>query len=664
MSPQRRHCGTARLAFAVLLLAAPSAPAQLTWNLTFLDSGGVGFADPTLGTTRQNTVTAATNYISSQIDARGTINIQFNPSTTATGAGTLALARLFFVAQTGLSNGQVFQRATTNSASFAPPDGDALYNFAADVPWNNGIGAPASGEYDLFSITLHELTHTLDFNTLIRSTGAGGFNNPVGSPDAYTRFDSFIKRGSTNTFLVTSSASFNTPAATAADLSSDDLFFDGPITRAANGGNPVKVYAPNPFQGGSSVSHVDNLPNGVMLPVASPGAVRRSYLNQELAMLIDVGWNTFSWKGTNGSWAENAATTTTPRWVNADGQDMLSPVGSITPNLVLRFGGSGSTAYTSTNDLPANPFQVMRMVLASSSTSTNTIAGNKLQFGSSIGVQPQIQQIGSGAFNIATPIDLTAAGLELTGNGTGVVTLAGPIAANGAVTKTGTGTFVLTGSNTYAGGTAVNGGALLVSNSTGSGTGGGSVTVGAGGTLGGHHAGTGSMSGPVTVNGAIAPGPTTGTVAGLLRLGSGLTVASGGNYFWSMTALADNSTGLAGTDFDQVVLTASNLSINPGASLTLDFTGGIAPAPANPFWQAIHSWTVVNLTGTATNTGSTNFGTIVNATTFASAGTFSLDANSGLVVLTFTPVPEPLFVMFVMSVAGAAWWKTRERLRT
>src|SRR4029079_16980176 len=159
------------------------------------------------------------------------------------------------------------------------------------------------------------------------------------------------------------------------------------------------------------------------------GTSRRTYLNFELAMLIDFGWNTFNWTNVNGNWADNVSSATNSRWQNIDGQNMLSPVGSITPNVVLKFGGGSFQSYTSTNDLPANPFQVMRLVRDSTlnAPSTNTIAGNRLQFGTSIGAQPQIQQNNTGAFNINTPITTTAPGLELTGDGTGLVTLGGSI---------------------------------------------------------------------------------------------------------------------------------------------------------------------------------------------------------------------------------------------
>src|SRR5438876_7232896 len=266
----------------------------------------------------------------------------------------------------------------------------------------------------------------MGFSSRIQATGQGAQSHTLGTLDTYSDYDRFVKRGSTNQFLLnSSSASFNTAGASPADLTSNDLFFDGPISRAANGGNPVKIYAPSTFDPASSVSHLDDsvASNAVMRRDLTNGTTRRQYLNFELGMLIDFGWNTFNWTNVTGNWADNVSSITNSRWQSIDGLNMLSPVGSITPNVVLKFGGTTFSSYTSTNDLPASPFQVMRVVLDSISNSTNTIAGNGLQFGTSIGVQPQIQQNNTGAFNINTPITLTAPGLELTGAGTGLVTL-------------------------------------------------------------------------------------------------------------------------------------------------------------------------------------------------------------------------------------------------
>src|SRR4029079_17042631 len=121
---------------AIVVFAGP-APAQVTINLTYQDAGtGVGFDDPTVGATRQATMTAAANYIASQLDARGTINIQFAQSETQAGQPFLGQTGTSFFVSNGFTNGWVFQRATTNSVAGAnPPDGTGKFNFANDINW-------------------------------------------------------------------------------------------------------------------------------------------------------------------------------------------------------------------------------------------------------------------------------------------------------------------------------------------------------------------------------------------------------------------------------------------------------------------------------------------------------------------------------------------------
>jgi autotransporter-associated beta strand protein len=679
------------VALICLLVFAGQVPAQLTFNLTYSDTGtGVGFDDPIVGATRRATMTAAANYIASQLDARGTININFDPSNTQNGQGFLGQMGTSFIVSNGFSNGLVFQRATTNSTPFAPPDGSGFFNFANDVNWNNGLAPPAFTQFDLFSVALHEFTHALGFSTRFRSTGQGFNQNPLGSLDVYSTYDKFIKRGSTDQFLLNqSSASFNTAGASPADLTSNDLFFDGAISRAANGGNPVKVYAPSSFAQASSISHVDDSgpSNAVMRRQVTNGTTRREYLNFELAMLIDFGWNTYTWTSTNGNWADNVASTTNSRWQNIDGQNMLSPVGSITPNVVLKFGGGSFQPYTSTNNLPANPFQVMRVVLDSllNSPNTNTIAGSRLQFGTSIGVQPQIQQANIGAFNITTPITLTAPGLELTGDGTGLVTLGGVIDGNGPLSKTGTSTFALSGANTYNGNTTVSAGTLRLTGTGsfansprvtvgpaagspaildttgvtgGANSVGGSFALAANQTLAGH----GTVTGPVRIrnNSTVSPGTSPGT----LTVNGTVTFAPNGTYEWELNSVNGSPT------------TQDRLTI--GGTLDLSTL-----SPANRFTIAVTSLTPSNTPGNVSDFSNlqtyqwtlATFATLgglfdpnlftVNTSNFSNlllpTSIFTVSQAGNSLFLNYAPVPEPVHILFVAVIGAGICYVRRRR---
>ena len=72
----------------------------------------------------------------------------------------------------------MFQRATTNTTVFAPPDGDATWN--TSFSWYTGVSATVpAGQFDMQSVALHELSHTLGFASLIDpSDGSGLDGNP------------------------------------------------------------------------------------------------------------------------------------------------------------------------------------------------------------------------------------------------------------------------------------------------------------------------------------------------------------------------------------------------------------------------------------------------------------------------------------------------------
>lgn len=249
------------------------------------------------------------------------------------------------------------------------------------------------------------------------------------------------------------------------------------------------------------------------------------------------------------------------------------------------------------------------------------------------------------AFNVTGVTTLAGnATVSVTNNGTGagVTTLANvDQTATAGLTKAGNGTLVLGGAATYTGGTTVSTGTLLVNGTLGSST--LAALVSSGATLGG----AGTVSPAVNVSGVIAPGSSLNGI-GKLTLGSTNTTAAvdlsgGGTYLWELGALLDNALGTAGTDFDQLFLAGSggNLRLGGTSKLTIGFDNGIAtPNSSDPFWTANHSWTIVLGGAGVTNTGTTNFSSITDAT--FTSGTFSTAADAnGKVTLTYLAVPEP-----------------------
>jgi uncharacterized repeat protein (TIGR01451 family) len=186
-------------------------------------------------------------------------------------------------------------RGLDNDASFA--DIDATFNSDVDNStvlgtgsWYYGLdGNPPSGDVDFVSVVLHELTHGLGFMTAVNlSTGTkfGGYN------DAYMRF--LEQHGATPSDY----PSMNNAARVTASTSLTNLHWTGPAVIAASGilsagisGGHVEMFAPNPLQPGSSVSHFSTslAPNQLMEPNYT-GANHSLGLAAQL--LTDIGWGT------------------------------------------------------------------------------------------------------------------------------------------------------------------------------------------------------------------------------------------------------------------------------------------------------------------------------------------------------------------------------------
>ncbi len=265
------------LALMLLLTSVPVADAAIVFNFSYLDTT-IGFNDPTLGATRRATVNAVASYVNSVIDETGVVDITWNLSDNNAGLNTLASMGTSYFLNDGFSNGLVFAHATTGIDPFAGSgDGSGKVNFGHS--WNSDLGNPTGSEYDLFSVVLHELTHAMGVASLIRSDGGFAI---AGTRSVY---DTFLETGG-GTPLLNGAGVFTAPVGS---LTSGDVFLD----LSASGGGVLEVYAPTPYENGSSISHFDTSlgPNVVMQPSIGAGVMRRTYSTQDLAVLRAIGWN-------------------------------------------------------------------------------------------------------------------------------------------------------------------------------------------------------------------------------------------------------------------------------------------------------------------------------------------------------------------------------------
>ena len=147
-------------------------------------------------------------------------------------------------------------------------------------------GNAPKGKYDFTTVVLHELAHGFGFTDFI------DFDNGIGSY-GNTIYENFIVNGDNQTL---SSFSDNSKEL-GAQLTSNDLFFNGANAIEANGGEKVKLYAPTKWELGSSIAHTDETtyPKGgigsLMTPYFSSAETVHTPDAITLGILEDLGWD-------------------------------------------------------------------------------------------------------------------------------------------------------------------------------------------------------------------------------------------------------------------------------------------------------------------------------------------------------------------------------------
>lgn len=310
----------------LLLLVAPVASVNATnIVLNVLDGPAEGFNDPTpvapvtgnpgttLGEQRLNVFQAATQFWEQRLqsDVDIVVDAQFNPQTclptTAVlgAAGPLSAARDFPNAP---QSNQIYAIAIANSLAGEDlnPGSDIATTFnstldlgSADclggMSWDYRLGEATGSSLELFSTVLHELAHGLGFVSFHDlSTGAllAGLN------DSYT-----INLADQSTGLAW--PDMTDEQRLASSTNTGNLVWTGEHVAAESGilidglqPDGVQMFAPNPLQPGSSVSHWDRelSPDELMEPVSTenPGSVLTT------SLMYDIGWRSPALIACNG----------------------------------------------------------------------------------------------------------------------------------------------------------------------------------------------------------------------------------------------------------------------------------------------------------------------------------------------------------------------------
>lgn len=324
------------------------------------------------------------------------------------------------------------------------------------------------------------------------------------------------------------------------------------------------------------------------------------------------------------------------------------------------FNGQANTRYTNDVNVAASANATIA-VNATTVSPTVTMGLLNMGAGATLNVTPAAGAPTNTAFGL-TMGDTTLNGVatfNVVNNGTGTGTLRlGNVNDVGttSIVKTGNGTLMLSGlAAGLANGIQVNGGTLAVA--AGANTGLGAVTVNTGATI----SGNGTVAGPLTINNGatIAPGPSIGAliVNGITALKVGGTLIFEHSVSASSpapTTAADYLNGVAGGTLDLSALSTSgkfNIQLAP----VFDGT-----SVGTPIVYTIGTFS----SGVTLPTGFSgpNLTPLFNISGPFVGASPTVTLSGQNVLITFTPVPEPMHILLICGVAtGGIGWLRRRR---
>ena len=187
-------------------------------------------------------------------------------------------------------------------------ESEGYATFNGNENWYYGTdNAAPGGEYDFVAIALREIGHALGFAGSLYYNASDTGDPDNGQYDAdvisrltngnddsgaerYNQYDLYVGRlngDGSYTQLVDLTAAERITAAT-----SGNLYWGGADAFAANGGAYPKLYAPSPWQQGSSYSHLDETTFALelMSPTYTAGTPH-ALSDLTIAMMVDMGWD-------------------------------------------------------------------------------------------------------------------------------------------------------------------------------------------------------------------------------------------------------------------------------------------------------------------------------------------------------------------------------------
>lgn len=227
----------------------------------------------------------------------------------------------------------------------------------------------------------------------------------------------------------------------------------------------------------------------------------------------------------------------------------------------------------------------------------------------------------------------------------------------GSLSKLGAGTISLTNGNTYTGLTLIQEGRLDINGDQSLAI--GQVSVFSGATLGG----TGIIGGATFIQSGGIHAP--GLSPGIETFALGIAYSNNATLQWELTA---NATATRGLQFDGIDVTGGELTVLPGADLSLIFNGsGSAVDWDNAFWDSGQQWLMFDLSGSATTNGASSLFDIASISLDSGGDTltkgyfYTFYGAGGDMYLGYA-IPEPGELVLLLLGLGILGWVGRKRL--
>jgi Secretion system C-terminal sorting domain len=171
---------------------------------------------------------------------------------------------------------------------------DITINLSSKYNWNYAIdGKPIAGKFDLVSVVLHEFGHCLGFAGTFMLNKSNTTQLQWGQLSSATIFDVFLQ--DSKSVLLTNTAIYGNPSASLLTAMTSNALYFG-LKNAKFKNNLPKLYAPNPYVEGTSISHFDETTypsgsaNSLMSPKVQAGEVVQAPGELLLNAFFEMGW--------------------------------------------------------------------------------------------------------------------------------------------------------------------------------------------------------------------------------------------------------------------------------------------------------------------------------------------------------------------------------------